>query len=101
MLPVQSTNQYRITSYNVCYTKLLRVVVREKVKNAKGDYIKEIVVENETGQQAVNFVTKDVKSTKTTIPFIKNHEFDYKWIVNFMGESSEWVRWIVYRNNFV
>lgn len=72
------------------------VVVREKVKNAKGDYIKEIVVENETGQQAVNFVTKDVKSTKTTIPFIKNHEFDYKWIVNFMGDSAEWVRWIIY-----
>lgn len=72
------------------------VVVREKIKNAKGDYVKEIVVENETGQQAVHFATTDVKSTKTTLPFIKNHEFDYQWIVNFAGEQAEWLRWLVY-----
>jgi phospho-N-acetylmuramoyl-pentapeptide-transferase len=72
------------------------VVVREKVKNAKGDFVKEIVVETETGQQSVHFVTKDVKSTKTTIPFIKNHEFDYKWIVNFMGDDAAWMRWVIY-----
>ncbi|PTN07919.1 phospho-N-acetylmuramoyl-pentapeptide-transferase [Mangrovibacterium marinum] len=72
------------------------VVVREKVKNAKGDFVKEIVVDGETGQQAVNYVTNDVKSTKTTIPFIKNHEFDYQWMVNFLGDSASWIRWIVY-----
>ena len=26
-----------------------------------------------------------VKSTKTTIPFVKNHEFDYKWLSPFKG----------------
>jgi len=72
------------------------VVVREKVKNAKGDDVKEIVVESETGQQSIHFVTKDVKSTKTTIPFIKNHEFDYQWIVNFIGDKAEWIRWFIY-----
>jgi len=72
------------------------VVVREKVKNASGDFMKEIVVDHETGQQAVSYVTREIKSTKTTIPFIKNHEFDYKWIVDFMGESSSWLRWIIY-----
>jgi len=72
------------------------VVVRQKVKNVNGEFMKEIVVENETGQQAVHFVTKDVKSTKTTIPFIKNHEFDYRWIVNSVGENSEWLRWLIY-----
>lgn len=72
------------------------VVVREKVKNAKGEYVKEIRVENETGQQSVNYVTKDVKSTKTTLPFLKNHEFDYQWIVNFIGDKAEWIRWFVY-----
>ncbi|WP_372776298.1 phospho-N-acetylmuramoyl-pentapeptide-transferase [Mangrovibacterium sp.] len=72
------------------------VVVREKVKNAKGDFVKEIVVDNETGQQSVHFATKEVKSTKTTLPFLKNHEFDYKWVVNFIGEQSEWIRWFVY-----
>ena len=72
------------------------VVVREKVRNAKGDFVKEIVVDNETGQQEVRFVTKEVKSTKTTLPFIKNHEFDYEWIIRFVGESSSYLRWLIY-----
>lgn len=72
------------------------VVVREKVRNAKGDFVKEIVVDNETGQQEVRFVTKEMKSTKTTLPFIKNHEFDYEWIIRFVGESSSYLRWLIY-----
>lgn len=72
------------------------VVVREKVRNAKGDFVKEIVVDNETGQQEVRFVTKEMKSTKTTLPFIKNHEFDYEWIIKFAGESSSYLRWLIY-----
>ncbi len=72
------------------------VVVREKVRNAKGDYVKEIVVDQETGQQEVRFVTKEVKSTKTTLPFIKNHEFDYAWVINFIGDSAAYLRWLVY-----
>jgi phospho-N-acetylmuramoyl-pentapeptide-transferase len=31
------------------------------------------------------------KSTKTTIPFVKNNEFDYKWLTRWMGdESGKW-----------
>jgi len=41
-------------------------------------------------------VTKDVKSTKTTIPFFKDNEFDYEALVGFLGENkSKWV-WIVF-----
>ncbi|MGV8095777.1 MAG: phospho-N-acetylmuramoyl-pentapeptide-transferase [Mangrovibacterium sp.] len=72
------------------------VVVREKVRNAGGEFMKEIVVDNKTGKQEVRFVTQEIKSTKTTLPFIKNHEFDYAWIVAFMGKSWEPLRWLVY-----
>lgn len=72
------------------------VVVREKVRNAKGDFVKEIVVDHETGQQEVRFVTEEVKSTKTTLPFIKNHEFDYEWVIRFIGQSSTYLRWLIY-----
>lgn len=72
------------------------VVVREKVKNSNGEFMKEITVDQETGRQAVRFVTHDVKSTRTTIPFIKNHEFDYAWMVNFIGKSAKQWRWLVY-----
>ncbi|MGQ7869675.1 phospho-N-acetylmuramoyl-pentapeptide-transferase [Sunxiuqinia sp. sy24] len=72
------------------------VIVREKVLGVSGDYKKEIVVDIETGMQEVRFITNDVKSTRTTIPFIKNHEFDYAWLVPFAGERGEFWRWFIY-----
>ena len=37
-----------------------------------------------------------VKSTKTTIPFIKNHEFDYAWLSPFGGEMGWYCKWAIY-----
>ncbi|MBR5435052.1 MAG: phospho-N-acetylmuramoyl-pentapeptide-transferase [Bacteroidales bacterium] len=36
------------------------------------------------------------KTTKTTIPFFKNHELNYHSIVRFMGENAEWLGWILF-----
>ncbi|MDO4230181.1 MAG: phospho-N-acetylmuramoyl-pentapeptide-transferase [Capnocytophaga sp.] len=39
---------------------------------------------------------QEVKSTKTTIPFLKNNEFDYADLISWTGEGSkEWV-WLVF-----
>lgn len=38
----------------------------------------------------------EISTTKTTIPFVKNNEFDYVWLVSWMGSWAEnWV-WLVY-----
>ena len=37
-----------------------------------------------------------IKSTKTTIPFIKNHEFDYKWLSPFKGTFGWYCKWAIY-----
>ena len=37
-----------------------------------------------------------VKSTKTTIPFVKNHEFDYKWLSPFKGSWGWYCKWGIY-----
>ena len=37
-----------------------------------------------------------VKSTKTTLPFIKNHEFDYKWLSPFKGAMGWYCKWAIY-----
>ena len=37
-----------------------------------------------------------IKSTKTTIPFIKNHEFDYKWLSPFKGTWGWYCKWAIY-----
>jgi phospho-N-acetylmuramoyl-pentapeptide-transferase len=46
---------------------------------------------------AESVISKDLKSTKTTIPFIKENEFDYSWIVPFAkGESRQMWGWVVF-----
>ncbi len=42
-------------------------------------------------------IAMERKSTKTTIPFIKNNEFDYAWLVSFINEDSRqpWT-WLVF-----
>jgi phospho-N-acetylmuramoyl-pentapeptide-transferase len=46
---------------------------------------------------AHGLITLERKSTKTTIPFIKNHEFDYAWLVSFISEEHRRLfTWIVF-----
>jgi phospho-N-acetylmuramoyl-pentapeptide-transferase len=72
------------------------VMVREHVKSPAGVDLREILVDPETGEQRVQFVTEEVKSTKTTLPFIKKNEFDYAWLVAFAGDAASWLKWLVY-----
>ncbi|MBF6597231.1 MAG: phospho-N-acetylmuramoyl-pentapeptide-transferase [Fermentimonas sp.] len=44
----------------------------------------------------VTFKTEDVKTTGTTIPFLKNNNFDYKRLVNWMGDYADTAVWIVF-----
>jgi phospho-N-acetylmuramoyl-pentapeptide-transferase len=42
-------------------------------------------------------ITMEKKSTKTTIPFVKNNEFDYSWLVSFINpEHRRLYTWIVF-----
>ena len=65
----------------VCFSD--QIVVREQV---------------ETDSQVETTVEKVdmVKSTKTTIPFVKNHEFDYKWLSPFKGAMGWYCKWAIY-----
>ncbi|HET6559205.1 MAG TPA: phospho-N-acetylmuramoyl-pentapeptide-transferase [Prolixibacteraceae bacterium] len=72
------------------------VVVRERVTDKDGLFIKEMVTDTATGESRLQYVTTQVKSTKTTIPFFKNHEFDYGLLVAFMGKQATIWRWLAY-----
>jgi phospho-N-acetylmuramoyl-pentapeptide-transferase len=46
---------------------------------------------------AKGVITMEKKSTKTTIPFVKNNEFDYSWLVSFINpEHRRIYTWIVF-----
>ena len=70
------------------------IVVREKVDAA------EITARAmDDGAVSVNDTAPAqdvVKSTKTTIPFVKNHEFDYKWLSPFKGTFGWYCKWAIY-----
>ncbi|MFT5920838.1 MAG: phospho-N-acetylmuramoyl-pentapeptide-transferase [Flavobacteriales bacterium] len=36
------------------------------------------------------------KSTKTTIPFVKNNEFDYVWLIEWMGDGAKDYGWLIF-----
>lgn len=38
---------------------------------------------------------KDIKSTKTTIPFFKNNELDYESLVPFLGDDYTWIFYVL------
>jgi len=39
---------------------------------------------------------QEVKSMKTTIPFVKNNEFDYAWLVSWLPGNTKWWMWAVF-----
>lgn len=54
----------------------------------------ETKIENNT---EIVIKTPDVKSTRTTIPFFKNHNLNYADIFNFMGEPYKyWAGWVFF-----
>ena len=72
------------------------VFVRERIEI---DETKDVVGYVEQGgkvQEIPAYMTRDVKSTKTTIPFVKNNEFDYAYLVAFLGEKSKQWAWLVF-----
>ena len=71
------------------------VVVREKILMGNGEPKMEIVQSPGQAEPMPAYVTRDVKSTTTTIPFLKNNEFDYAYLIGFLGEKAARWSWIV------
>ena len=53
-----------------------------------------IVKQNKT--ETVIHKSETVKSLKTTIPFVKNHDLDYSKIMSFMGDQSRAAGWVLF-----
>jgi len=71
------------------------ILVREKIILDNGQVATK-VVENAEGQEETIVLTRDVKSTKVNVPFLKNNEFDYKNIIGFLGENASKFTWLIF-----
>jgi phospho-N-acetylmuramoyl-pentapeptide-transferase len=47
-------------------------------------------------QEVVMYRNYDFKSTQTTIPFVKNHNFDYADVFSFLGENAQTWGWVLF-----
>lgn len=79
----------------VCFSD--QIVVRENVAVEETVTAADSGTETEDTQTAAFTERHDViKSTKTTIPFVKDHEFDYKWLSPFKGAWGWYCKWAIY-----
>ena len=53
-------------------------------------------VDPETQELVIEHKAQNIKSTQTTIPFVKNHNFDYAYLTKWMGDSAQTGGWIVF-----
>ena len=68
------------------------VVVKEKVRERE-----RVAVEQGININNVPLYAKEeIKSTKTTIPFVKNNEFDYAILLKFLGDNYRSWAWLVF-----
>ena len=75
------------------------IVVREKVPDTSRQTTVAEELDRDTDLQVTSGQWKNedvVKSTKTTIPFVSSHEFDYKSLSPFSGRWGWYFKWVFY-----
>ena len=78
----------------VCFSS--QIVVRENIAPEETAVAISENIEGH-GAESIEGDSMDmVKSTKTTIPFVKNHEFDYKWLSPLKGTWGWYCKWAIY-----
>ena len=76
------------------------VIIEEKVSIANLTSREKIeLLDPSVPYTSQSVISMERKSTKTTIPFIKNNEFDYSWLVSFVNEDHRqpwtWLAFVV------
>ncbi len=67
------------------------IVIREKLDQ-------EVIIEQgiDRTNASAHFNPEAEKSTKTSIPFVKNNEFDYAVLISWLGKGLEKYAWLVF-----
>ncbi len=86
-----------IVGLTVCYSP--DVAVREKVKDSASIVYQGMELDTDSEKAVTSGQWKNenvVKSTKTTIPFVKSHEFDYAKLSPLHGAWGWYSKWAIY-----
>lgn len=69
------------------------IVIREKIKDSHPTVTESA---DQVDRAAANFIIEDKKSTKTTIPFVKNNEFDYAVLISWIGQGAASYAYLIF-----
>lgn len=72
------------------------VVVREKLHQTSSRSVSQMSEFEVLRDHTTRFSPDAVKSTKTTIPFVKNNEFDYSILLKPLGEAAQKYAFLVF-----
>jgi phospho-N-acetylmuramoyl-pentapeptide-transferase len=72
------------------------VRIRERIPITQENFDSYSTREMQVDEGGQLYVINEHKRPLTTIPFVKNNEFDYTWLVWFAGEHADKLVWIVF-----
>lgn len=47
-------------------------------------------------EEVITYSKEEVKSPETTLPFIKNHNFNYAWLTSWAGKAAQPLGWVLF-----
>jgi phospho-N-acetylmuramoyl-pentapeptide-transferase len=73
------------------------VVIKERVTaNQQSAYSFDEAISTKKDLALPKYSTTPIKTIKTTIPFVKNNEFDYVSVLSFMGDKAVKYGWLIF-----
>jgi len=74
------------------------IVIKEKISNVNEVKMdeNELFTHDVSSSDLPRYKALPEKSTKTTIPFVKNNEFDYANLLSFLGEDYRKYAWLLF-----
>lgn len=72
------------------------VVIRERIQVTQENFHEYKTEKMQVDQAGNLYIVQEHKRPLTTIPFVKNNEFDYSWLVWFSGKYADNLVWIIF-----
>ena len=72
------------------------VMIRERIQITQENFNEYKTEEMQVDQAGNLYIIHEHKDPLTTIPFVKNNEFDYSWLIWFSGKYADHLVWIIF-----
>lgn len=73
------------------------VVIKERVTaNQQSAYSFDEAISAKKDLTLPKYSSETIKTIKTTIPFVKNNEFDYAQLLGFLGDNAQKYGWLIF-----